>query len=241
MFHLEKLYLIIKREYLVRIRSNVFLITTLLAPVMMILLLVLPLIIQSLTADRSRQFYVYDETGMIADRLAETDSQFYKRVVTDPDTLREQLIQGKIEGYILLPHEILDGEGRAGFYHDGSAGMSVSNRIHSDIRSAVRDIRLDRIDTPDEVRSVIAYHLTIENRTISETGEEAADNGLHAIIGFMMGFIIYGAMIGYGAVIMRSVLEEKSSRIIEVIASSVQPFELLLGKVIGNVSISHIG
>ncbi len=233
MIQKEKLLLIIKREYFTRLKSKIFIVSTILAPVVMILLLVLPAVIQTMSGDRVRQFHVYDETGAVGQGLVASDSVYYQITEISPDTLRESLMRGEIEGYLVIPHEILDGQGKALFYHGGTAGMTVTSRIHSDVQRVVRDIRLDRLDTPAEVRQVLADRVQTEHLTISAEGEEAADTGFYMILGFIMGFIIYGAMFGYGAVIMRSVMEEKTSRIVEVIASSVRPFELLMGKVAG--------
>ncbi len=233
MIHKEKLLLIIQREYLTRLKSKIFVVTTILAPVVMILLLVLPAIIQTMSGDRVRQFLVYDETGAVGQELVAGDSVYYQLTDADPDSLRQSLMRGEIEGYLVIPHELLDGKGSAVFYHGGTAGMTVTSRIRSDVQRVVRDIRLDRLDTPPEVRHILLERVQTENLTITAEGEEAADSDFYMVLGFIMGFIIYGAMFGYGAVIMRSVMEEKTSRIVEVIASSVRPFELLMGKVIG--------
>ncbi len=233
MIQKEKLLLIIQREYLTRLRSKIFIVTTILAPVVMILLLVLPTLIQTMSADRQRQFLVYDETGEVAQELVAIDSVYYQVTSYSPEELRSRLMDGAVEGYLLIPHEILDGQGKVTFYHGGTAGMTVTSRIRSDVQQIIRDIRLDRIDTPAEVRSILADRVLTENLTLTAEGTEEADSGFSMLLGFIMGFIIYGAMFGYGAVIMRSVMEEKTSRIVEIIASSVRPFELLMGKVTG--------
>ncbi len=233
MIQKEKLLLIIKREYLTRLKSKVFIISTILAPVVMILLLVLPALVVTMSGDRVRQFYVFDETGAVGQELVAADSVRYRLTDTVPDSLRQALIRGEIEGFLVIPHELLDGEGRALFFHGGTVGMTVTSRIRSDVQRTVRDIRLDRLDTPAEVRQVLADRVQTEHLTISAEGEETAHSEFYMVLGFIMGFIIYGAMFGYGAVIMRSVMEEKTSRIVEVIASAVRPFELLMGKVAG--------
>ncbi len=233
MIQKEKLLLIIQREYMTRLKSKIFIVSTILAPVVMILLLVLPAVIQTMSGDRVRQFLVYDETGIIGTEMVASDSAYYRMAENTPDELRESLMRGEIEGYLVVPHEVLDGQGKAVFYHGGTAGMSVTSRIRSDLQQIVRNIRLDRIEASEEVKQILADRVQTENLTITAEGEEAADSGFYMFLGFIMGFIIYGAMFGYGAVIMRSVMEEKTSRIVEVIASSVRPFELLMGKVIG--------
>lgn len=233
MIHREKLLLIIQREYLVRIRSKVFIISTILAPVVMIALLVLPALITIYSAERTRLFPVYDETGVVGNMLVESDPDSYRLAQAGADTLRVMLSEGRMQGYIYIPHDVLEQDGKAYFFHDGSVGMTTSGRIRSDIRRTVREIRLDQMEISSEIRSALAHQLPVDNVTVTDKGEETGESGFFAFLGMIMGFIIYGAMIGYGAIIMRSVMEEKTNRIVEVIASAVHPFELLLGKVIG--------
>lgn len=229
----EKLFLIVKREYLTRLRSKVFIVTTILAPVVMILLLVLPAFIHMASSDRERTFVVYDETGVLAERLERTNSGAYLPADRSASELRQQLASGELEAYILLPHELIDGMGHARLFHDGSVGMATSARVRSDIQAVVRDYRLERADVSDEIRSILSERVVTESRTITDEGEDGQDTTAFVFVGIFMGFIIYGAMFGYGSVILRSVMEEKTSRVVEVIASAVKPFELLTGKVIG--------
>src|SRR5690606_17361516 len=91
----------------------------------------------------------------------------------------------------------------------------------------------NREQVSDAVKDILNSRATIVSRKITETGEEATSTESLFIVGYIMCFIIYGALFFYGAIIMRSVIEEKTSRIIEVITSSVRPFELLMGKVLG--------
>ncbi|MDI6400426.1 ABC transporter permease [Balneolaceae bacterium ANBcel3] len=230
---IKKIFVVIEREYLVRLRSKVFIISTLLAPVLMVLILVLPSVINALSGDKAQYFVVHDETGLIDTLLMSQDSVFYQRSETGLDELRSQLNLREIQGYIHIPASVLDSNVSVTFFHDGSAGITAGSRIRSDIRQSIRDIKLDQLETPREVREVLEERISVDNVIVSETGEEAADSGLSAILGFIMGFIIYGAMLGYGTLILKSVLEEKSSRIVEVVVSSVRSFELLLGKLFG--------
>lgn len=229
----EKLFLIVRREYLSRLRSKVFIVTTILAPVVMVLLLVLPAFIHMASSDRVRTFMVYDETGVLAERLVQSDSVAYQTADRSASELREQLVNGELEAYIILPHEIVDGMGHARLFHDGSVGMATSSRVRSDIQTVIRDYRLERADVSEEIRKILSERVVTESRTVTDDGEDGQDTTAFVFIGIFMGFIIYGAMFGYGAVILRSVMEEKTSRVVEVIASAVKPFELLTGKVIG--------
>ena len=231
----HKLWLIIKREYLTRIRSKVFIFTTILGPVGIVLLFSIPIIIQQLTGDRDRDLVIVDETGVIASELTlEEDSRYRDGSEHDVEHWRQQLTQGSIDGYVHLPADILeDSSVNPGFYHDGSAGFTLIQSIRSEINNRIRDVRLEGVAATEEVQAIISDQRSLVTRTITEAGEEGEDTSALFFVGLFMGLIIYMAMFIYGAMILRSVIEEKSNRVVELIASCVKPFELLLGKVLG--------
>ena len=111
--------------------------------------------------------------------------------------------------------------------------MGLIAEIRSDIRMVLQNERLDRAEVGEVVQEILAMRQQLLTRKLTAEGEETQDTLALFMIGYIMCFIIYGAMFGYGAIIMRSVIEEKTNRIIEVITSSVKPFELLMGKVLG--------
>ncbi len=231
----SKLWLIVKREYLTRLRSKIFIISTLLAPLAIILLFSIPVAIQAFSPDRDRDIIIVDNTGVLAEMLTSVEGSRYTDGSDEPVShWRSQLSQSNIDGLVVFPENLLDDPSVSpSFYHDGGAGFTLIQNIRGEINNTIRDARLDRVEAPDEVKAILDDRRSLTTRTITDEGEEGEDTSAMFIVGLFMAFIIYGAMFAYGAVIMRGVIEEKSNRVVELIASCVKPFELLLGKVVG--------
>lgn len=230
----QKLFLIFKREYVTRIRTKAFIISTILAPVAVILLLAVPIILQLTGSEQKQVIGIQDHVGTVFPRLLEANPERYAPLPdVGTDSLRAWVLDGNIDGYIIITEENIANSQDVELLYTGSGGMSLISEIRSDIRSALQNERLDRAEVGDVVQNILSLRTQIRTRKITATGEEAQDTLALFMIGYVMCFIIYGAMFGYGAIIMRSVIEEKTNRIVEVITSSVKPFELLMGKVLG--------
>jgi len=230
----DKILIILRREYLTRVRTKAFIISTILAPVFILALIGIPILLSFMETDRPNRIGVQDETGTLVGRFMEIDSTRYQPLADEAiDTLRAMVLGGRIDGYILLNESHISGDADIEFLSGGKGGLSLMSDIRNDIRTVIRDERLDRANVSDTVKEIMADRPSVVSRKITETGDKTTDTLGMFIVGYVMCFIIYGAMFGYGAIIMRSVIEEKTSRIIEIITSSARPFELLMGKVLG--------
>jgi ABC-2 type transport system permease protein len=230
----SKLFLIFKREYLTRVRTKSFIISTILAPIAIILLIGIPIVLQLTDTEQSRVIGIKDEVGTILPRLAEANASLYVPVPNvNTDSLRSLVLNGNLDGYIIINEDHVSGSTDVELMYTGSGGMNLISEIRSDIRLALQNERLDRAMVGEVVQGILGMRTQLLTRKLTPEGEETQDTLALFMIGYIMCFVIYGAMFGYGAIIMRSVIEEKTSRIIEVITSSVKPFELLMGKVLG--------
>lgn len=230
-----KFTIIFKREYLSRLKSRAFILSTILAPLGLILLIAVPVVLNLMESDQRHVIGIQDHTGAVYERLHAANPERYSEIdpATPVDTLRAWVLSRELDGFIILDDSHVD-EGRSPeLFSRGGGGLGLVSELRGDIRSALQNVRLDRAQVDDSIRDILAMRTGLETRKITETGEEAQDTLVLFFVGYIMFFIIYAAMFGYGAVIMRSVIEEKTNRIIEVITSSVRPFELLMGKVIG--------
>lgn len=235
----SKLLLIIQREYFTRVKGKGFIISTLLAPIFLLAVFLVPLFINNFDVSSSETRYVLvDETGSIADRMVLMNPNRYEiRDSTTIDLLRTETLNGAINGYIVLPDGLLDGSSNAELYNTGSGGISLAGEIRENMRSAVREELLARTAVSDEIKAIFELRPDLDSRRITTEGDSEVNEGVTFIIAYIMGFAIYMAMFSYGALIMQSVLEEKTNRIMEIIVSSAKPMELLLGKVVGIVSL----
>jgi ABC-2 type transport system permease protein len=230
----NKLFLIFKREYLTRVRTKSFIISTILAPIAIILLIGIPIVLQLTDTEQRQVIGIKDEVGTILPRLVEGNSSLYAPVPeVSIDSLRSLVLNGNIDGYIIIDEENVVNNKEVELLYTGSGGINLVSEIRSDVRLALQNERLDRAMVGDVVQDILSMRTQLVTRKLTEDGEETQDTLALFMIGYIMCFVIYGAMFGYGAIIMRSVIEEKTSRIIEVITSSVKPFELLMGKVLG--------
>ena len=232
---LHQILLVLKREYMTRIRSKAFILATILIPLGMVAFVGIVVGITLWDSDTQRTIAISDQTEVLYPRLDEIASERYRDYSgLSEDSLRSLVQAEEVDGYIVLTEKHVSGEANPEFVSSGAGGLKLQTEIRSDIREVVRNERLARADVSEDIRNIYASNVTLETRKLTQEGEETKDDtGFLTIVGLLMGVVIFGAISGYGGLITRSVIEEKTNRIIEVIASSVRPIELLLGKMAG--------
>jgi ABC-2 type transport system permease protein len=233
---LHKIWLIVRSEYWRRVRSTAFILATLLVPVGFVVVAAAPAALGYLADQGSRRTVaVVDQTGRLGDPLAaaSTEQLTFRPVAQSPDSVRAAVRAGAYDGYLLLPDSLLDGTGRATYYSMQSGGLTDQIQIEDRVGTVVQQQRLRAADATAAVLSILESDASVRTRTIKEAGTGADHTFAYTAIGYVMAFVIYFAVFVYGQYVMQGVIEEKSSRVVEVIVSSVRPFELLMGKVLG--------
>ncbi|HET6567272.1 MAG TPA: ABC transporter permease [Rhodothermales bacterium] len=231
-----KVWIVLKSEFLRRVTSKWFIVTTILIPVLLIAVTILPgLIGMYASQNDERTVAVVDQTGVLLPRLqaGADESLQLVSVPAPPDILREEVRAGAYDGLLILPDSLLEGKGGATFYSSQSGGLSFRSRLQDVVSRAVQQQRLAEQHAPPDVLQIVEDEVSVQTVKLTETGEEAGNTELVMVIGFVMGFAIYISVLIYGAQVMYGAMEEKSSRVVEVVISSVRPFDLLLGKVLG--------
>ena len=237
---MNKSILILKREYLTRVKKKSFIITTLLMPVFMAALMVLPTYLAMMDDKEERTIAVYDPTSLILDRLE--SNEFTKYHFIPKQEFQELSKDFKSDNYyavLYIPENILT-TNRAEMISDKQITFdvknSITNRIENIIEGEKRKKVVDETGVPDLEKKLAATKTNIKIETIKlgEEGEAVKSSTEIAMaIGYVAGFLIYMFVFIYGTMVMRGVMEEKSNRIVEVIISSVKPFQLLFGKIVG--------
>ena len=230
---MNKIGLIIRREYMTRIRNKTFLISTFLLPVV-IMLFIAATIVLAIKGKTNHRIAVSDQNGYFKDYL-KSDSSIYFDFSPAIDTLN--YAEKNCSAVLIIP-ELK--EGQKTIYrlkYKKQLGLANIDDLEKRINSAITDhliytktnISRSRLD------SIRAASDIAELQTFSDEGKksEASSQGLSYAIGYVCGFLIYLLTFIYGAMVMRGVSEEKTSRVAEVIVSSVKPFPLMLGKIIG--------
>ena len=239
---MNKTALIARSEFLRRVRSKWFIATTLLAPLLSLSLVFVPLLAFS-GDDGTERVAIRDETGILLLPIAEAVAPAIdvERATESLDSLREQVLSGQLDGALLLPASLLadstsvgaDGPPAGAVYYSRGSGIDGNFELRNAVRSAVRRARAKQAGADSTIIGEFESAVGFDRVTVSEDGD-AGDNALGKfLLANVLSLLVYIAILIYGAMVMRGVIEEKANRIVEVVASSVRPFELMMGKVLG--------
>src|SRR5450755_3129279 len=230
---MNKIGLIIRREYMTRIRNKTFLLSTFLLPVM-IVILIAGTVFLAIKGRTNHRIAVSDQNGYFRDYL-KSDSAIFFDFTPGIDSLN--YAEKNCSAVLIIP--VLR-EGQKTIYrlkYKKQLGLANIDDLEKRISSAITDhlIYTKTNITRNRLDSIRAASDIAELQTFSDEGKksEASSQGLSYGIGYACGFLIYLLTFIYGAAVMRGVMEEKTSRVAEVIVSSVKPFPLMLGKIIG--------
>jgi ABC-2 type transport system permease protein len=232
---MNKIWIILKSEFWRRVRSKWFIILTLLAPILLIAMITLPALVGILASeDDDGTVAVIDETGVLFSMLQEQESSFSFAATDAPvDSVQNEVRNGDYSGLLILPPEVRRGEGELTYYSAEGGGLSLRPRLGRMVNRAVEQQRLIDAEAPPSFLEIVNTDLPLRMVKLTDEGEEADSTMALAVIGYIMGFFIYVTVLIYGAIVMQGVIEEKNSRVVEVMVSSVRPFQLLMGKVLG--------
>lgn len=235
---MRKIWLIIQREFLTRVQKKSFLITTILVP------LIFPVIIGTLVyimkkeadAAKADNVQVVDESG----KFAFENSKHFNFVPLKMPLDQAKKIYSETKDFALLyipPFEISKPEGMVMYTKENPSIEKIGN-LESILEDRIRDLKLEEYKIDKETLKSLKTSISIKQINISDTGEEKSSNSqiLYGL-GFVLGILIYMFVLVYGIQIMQGVIDEKTSKIVEIIVSSVKPFQLMLGKIIGIASV----
>ena len=236
---MNKLGIIIKREYLTRVKNKSFLIITFLGPIFFVALMIAPALL-ALNSDKmesKKAIAVLDETGWFDQKFdnTETNTFVYYEENENLDSLKKLVFEDIYDAILYIPGTSLNVPVNAKLYSDKQISMTLSSYIENTMKKEVEHKKLlaSGID-PDIVKSANTNINVTNIRMDSENKEETRYTELESIIGFVLAFVIYFSIFLFSSQVLRSVIVEKTNRIVEVIISSVKPFELMMGKIIGN-------
>lgn len=230
----SKIRTIITHEYLTKIRSKGFIIGTLLGPFLMVALITVPIVAMMLTkGDTERKIAVLDKTELnIGREVVEKDTAKYFLTAKSENEMQEQVLKKELDGYCVIPEDILE-RGVVRLYSRGGGGLGFVESLEGKLRRVVMHKRLDEAGVDTSVVRLVQMGVSIQSNKITEEGTKKDYTEAMALIGYFFGLVIYMLMFIYGGFVSRGVIEEKANRIVEVIASSAKPFEIMMGKVLG--------
>ncbi len=233
--NLTKLKIIIAREFMSRAKTKTFLLSTLLTPLFIIGITIIPILITTWDSEEEVKSYaVIDSTGRLIHSLTQSSpKKYFDATLQSLDELKELVKSEAIAGIIILDNDVYNGNTDPELIYQ-TGGISVFGDIRKELNKVWIESHLRAENLSPEIQELLNKRLNIKTSKLTESGSTKEENQFASFgLAYVMAFTIYMALFGYGAIIMRSVLEEKTSRIVEIIISSVKPIELMIGKVLG--------
>lgn len=235
--------IIIQREFNERVRKKSFIISTLLMPLLMLLLMAAPALVMQFSRGEEKTIAVVDQSGLVAPQL-EDDEELSFRIVDMPVEEARKQTEG-LFGVLWIGADILADPSAVKLYANSSSSLSLELSITGRIERILEAEKLKAydIDNLQQILDEVATSVTMQTFRNDKSQEEETQAGSSAVAtaaGFILGMILYMFLLMYGAMVMQSVIEEKQNRVLEVMVSSVRPFQLMLGKILGVAAVAVV-
>lgn len=232
---MNHLPLIIKREYLAKVKNKSFILMTFLSPLFIVALLSLIAYLTSVNNEKVRTISVLDESGIMSEALISSDQILYESLNgMDLEDAKTTSNSNNAYGLLHVPDLALeDVSEKIKFYSKESPSLSLISSLESKIEKRIGELKLKKMGVDLSKISASKTYVNINQEDFEGVKTSKAGSFLKLVFGGAAGYLLFMFIIIYGNLIMRSVIEEKSSRIIEVIISSVKPIQLMLGKIFG--------
>jgi len=233
---MNHLPLIIKREYLTKVKNKSFIIMTILSPIIMIALISVVAYLSQLNNNKTRVISVLDESGIVKDVFKDTENTTY-HILQDMTLSDAKAIVKETSNYGLIHigkhNDIGVLSKHIKFYSEESPSLTLISGLESKIEKKLTNLNLQQKGVDVEMIKASKINVNLAQESFDGEKTSKIDSVVKLIFGGIAGYLLFMFIIIYGNMIMRSVIEEKTSRIIEVIISSVKPVQLMLGKIIG--------
>jgi len=233
---MNHLGLIIEREYLTKVKNKSFIVMTILSPIIMIALIAVVAYLSQINNNKERIISILDESGILKSSF--TDTETVKYHILENITLeaaKKQVLENKEYGLLHIDNfkDINELGNHIKFYSEEPASLTLMSALESKLEKQLTDVKLEFEGV--DIAQIKAARVSVNIDQESFVGEKTSkiDSVVKLIFGGLAGYLLFMFIIIYGNMIMRSVIEEKTSRIIEIIISSVKPIQLMLGKIIG--------
>lgn len=233
-----KIGIIAGREFNERVRKKSFIITTILMPLFLVAMMFIPMLMVNMKSDTVREIYVVDDSGVIADKLQDNGTLRFIPSDMPLDEIKEQSLD--IFGVLVIGENIAEGGGAQLYTYDSST-IDIESEISTQIKDIIETEKLKgyNIENLSEILASVETSVPLSVKQFSESGEAKDSSSVVAIVAaYIFGFLIYMFVFLYGGMVMQGVIEEKSNKVLEVMVSSVKPFQLMMGKILGIASVA---
>ncbi|MDA0195510.1 MAG: ABC transporter permease [Bacteroidetes bacterium] len=229
---MNKIGLILSREYLVRVRKKSFIIMTFIGPILFGGITIVPIWL-SKEAIEERVVYIKDDSGLFKGKFKDSDNTRYVFTEANLEEAKENVDRHVTPNLLYIPAIDIDQPKGVAFFSNSNPSFSLVNDLKNVLRDVIEEIKLDRSGLDKQVIENLKVSLDISTINLREGKETESNVGVATVVGYLGAFMTYFFIFYYGTQILRGVIEEKTNRIIEVIVSSVKPFQLMMGKILG--------
>lgn len=234
-----KIKIIAEREFNERVRKKSFIITTILMPIAFVALMFVPALMMNVSSDEVKEVIVVDHSGMVADKLT-TDGQLAFRPSDVPfEELKEQ--RNEVFGILVIGDDVATNPSNVQLYTYESSTINIESSITEQVRTIIEAKKLKQynIEDLDEILNEIKTPVSLQVKQLNESGDAKDSSAiLNIALAYIFGFLIYMFVFLYGNMVMQGVIEEKSNKVMEVMVSSVKPFQLMMGKILGIAAVA---
>lgn len=227
----SKIGIVIAREFKERVRKKSFIISTILMPVFMIAMMAVPSLMLMFSKGEKKEIAVVDNSGFIADKLVSSDEISYFVFDHDVDSARKM---GDIYGILHIGDSILTNSSDIRLYANDAPSINVDEDISHQVSKIIENEKLKAYNIHDLNQILDEVKTEVSLRTFDNSDEGSSTSSLLSyIVGLIFSLLLYMFILLYGNMVMNSIIEEKTNRVLELMVSSIKPAQLMLGKIIG--------
>lgn len=230
---MSKILLILQREYVSRVKKKSFLLTTFLTPLLFGALYALAIYFAVKDSDEEYHIKVVDESGYVSDRIEDRGAAKFEVVNEPKDSIKSRVESGESFALLYVPKLDLDKPEGVMLYTMSTPGLQLEDDVDDAIEAALERAKMDRIGISQSTLDSLRTRVNIKSVSLSGKAATSGNSAIAGAVGTFSGILIYMFMLIYGAQVMRGVMQEKTSKIVEILVSSVKPFQLMMGKILG--------
>ena len=234
--------LIIMREFKERVYKKSFIITTLLMPLLLALVSVAPTLIMLFAKGDTKQISVIDNSGIVASQLASNEEVTF--VILENGDLQQELkssLEKEEFGVLYIGQDIVENPNNIQLYTNASSSMLLEDNIADQVEQIIKNERLKQynLENLQQILDKVEVDITLSTFRNGEDEQSSASSSFaSSMLGIVLGFVLYFFLVIYGSIVMQSIIEEKNSRILEVLVSTVRPFDMMMGKILGVAAVA---
>ncbi len=234
-----KIKIIAAREFNERVRKKSFIITTILMPIAFVAIMFVPALMMNISSDEKKEIIVVDQSGLVGGGLHDDGQVTFTTSDKSFDALKEE--KNEVFGILVIGEDVATNPSNVQLFTYESSTINIESAITEQIRGIIESEKLKEynIEDLDRILSEIKTPVSLQVKQLNESGEAKDSSAiLNIALAYVFGFLIYMFVFLYGNMVMQGVIEEKSNKVMEVMVSSVKPFQLMMGKILGIAAVA---